>query len=154
METAASASQPSDITSHRITIITRVPPPATSTAVSDTRVTARSQVQNHLLKAFAVFAAEFPLIARRSAARMLPLAVEKVGAKQTKLAAVEAMNGACEACGPTCASCTFEFASSVCDDLASRQRSCPARAPTDRAYRPRLPTAPTAPTVNRAARLS
>ena len=59
------------------------------------------QVQNKLLEGLQAVCTSFELVGRRTVARLLPLAVEKLGAKQTKAAAVEALFMVGEACSPS-----------------------------------------------------
>ena len=59
-----------------------------------------SQVLVQAMEVFNAVAASFAAIARRSASKGLRCAVERLGTKQTKPAAGEAMLAMSEACGP------------------------------------------------------
>ena len=59
-----------------------------------------SQVLVQAMEVFNAVAASFAAVARRSASKGLRCAVERLGTKQTKPAAGEAMLAMSEACGP------------------------------------------------------
>ena len=59
------------------------------------------QVLVQVMECIKAVATAFPLLARRSAARGLRCAVERLGAKQTKPAAFEALHALSSACGPS-----------------------------------------------------
>ena len=59
------------------------------------------QVASRALEAVAAVAAAAPLVARRSAARVVGLAAEKLAAKKAKPAATQALLCLSEACGPS-----------------------------------------------------